>query len=77
MDMSTGKIYESIDFADAEVRLCAIDAKSMTEKQKESMQVSKHDNRSELGKICTEYRQTTERARKNQAKRDRRKRKGK
>jgi hypothetical protein len=73
MDTRTGMIEqfskEEMKGLDPE-RYERVHREQMTAKQEELMQVSKHDNRSELGKIFTGKR-------KNREKRERRKRRGK
>lgn len=73
MDTMTGKIKRVEDMTSDDIqhfkeRFVGISEDQMTEKQKREMQVSKHDNRSELGKIFTQHRKLT-RAQKNRRKR--------
>ena len=59
MDTETGKIYMSESLSPEEIKrhkLVMVDEEKMTRKQKKNLQVSKFDNRSELGKIFTEER---------------------
>jgi hypothetical protein len=60
MDTRTGKIYDeaelSKEFEDPiefQKRFISVDNDEMTQKQNESKQVSKHDNKSKLGKKFT------------------------
>lgn len=54
MDISTGKLgryNELVEAGSSPEELIAIKEEAMTAKQRATMQVSKHDNRSQLGKL--------------------------
>lgn len=70
MNTITGEIknFSEEDLKELKELWISIDEKDMTTKQKETLQVSKFDNRSKLGQIYTNYRKLT-RKQKNRLKR--------
>lgn len=69
MDTRTGEIKQFEEGEEVSKDLIKVAYEQMTEKQKEEMQVSKYDNKSELGKIFTEERKKVKRKRLSRKKR--------